>query len=158
MDEWYHRCDSNSNPNQISFQNTLMSLKKKSLLLTIEVFYSKAEILPVNLKIWFQSSIKKFKKYNVKRLKQWITNTKKLFKIHKKNHNYDCNKIADYLLKIGETTEKQINRTVNLPLPNNDVPDSTVNTTVQKKCSSSLIETIHNTELSKISIFIQTEV
>ena len=29
IDEWYHRCDSNSNPNQISFQNTLMSLEKK---------------------------------------------------------------------------------------------------------------------------------
>ena len=51
IDEWYHRCDSNSNPNQISFQNTLMSLEKKSLLLTIEFFYSKAEILPVNLNI-----------------------------------------------------------------------------------------------------------
>ena len=96
IDEWYHRCDSNSNPNQISFQNTLMSLEKKSLLITIEFFYSKAEILPVDLKIWFQSSIEEFKKYTVKRLKQWIANTKKVFKTHKKNHNYDSNKITDY--------------------------------------------------------------
>ena len=72
-----------------------MGLEKKSLLITIEFFYFKAEILPVDLKIWFQSSIEEFKKYTVKRLKQWIANTKKLFKIHKMNHNYDSNKITD---------------------------------------------------------------
>ena len=100
IDEWYHRCDSNSHPNQISFQNTFMSLEKRSLLITIEFFYSKAEILPVDLKIWFKSAIEEFKKYPVKRLKQWIANTKKIFKIHKKNHQYDSNKITDYFLKI----------------------------------------------------------
>ena len=126
-----NKCDSNSNPNQISFQNTLMSLEKKSLLITIEFFYSKAEILPVDLKIWFKSSIEEFKQYPFKRLKQWIANTKKVFKIHKKNHNYDSNKITDYFLKIGGTTEKQINRTNNLPLINNDLPDSTVNTNIK---------------------------
>jgi len=99
IDEWYHRCDSNSNPNQISFQNTFMSLEKRSLLITIEFFYSKAEILPVDLKIWFKSSIEEFKKYPVNRLKQLIANTKNLFKINKKNNNYDSNKITDYFLK-----------------------------------------------------------
>jgi len=87
-----------------------MSLEKKSLLITIEFFYSKAEILPVDLKIWFQSSIGEFKNYTVKRLKQWIANTKKLFKIRKKNHNYDSNKITDYFLKIGWTTKKKSNQ------------------------------------------------
>ena len=80
IDEWYHRCDSNSHPNQISFQNTLMSLEKKSLLITIKFFYSKAEILLVDLKIWFKSSIEDFKKYPVNRLKQWIANTKRCSK------------------------------------------------------------------------------
>ena len=88
-----------------------MSLEKKTLLSTIGFFYSKAEILPVDLKNWFQSSIEEYKKYTVKGLKQWIANTKKLFKINKKNNNYDANKITDYFLKIGETTEKQKNRT-----------------------------------------------
>ena len=132
IDEWYHRCDSNSNPNQISFQNTFMSLEKRSLLITIDFFNSKAEILPVDQKIWFKSSIEEFKKYPVKRLKQLIANTKKLFKINKKNNNYDSNKITDYFLKIGETTEKQIARTQIFPLPNNDLPVSTVNTHIQK--------------------------
>ena len=31
---------------------------------------------------------------------------KKVLKIYKKNHNYDSNKITDYFLKIGVTTEK----------------------------------------------------
>ena len=106
-----------------------MSLEKKSLLITIDFFYSKAEILPVDLKVWFQSSIEEFKKYPVKRLKQWIANTKKVFKIQKKNHNYGSNKITDYFLKIGGTKEKQISRNKNLPLRNNDLPDSNVNTT-----------------------------
>ena len=29
IDEWYHRCESNSNPSQISFQNTFISLDKR---------------------------------------------------------------------------------------------------------------------------------
>ena len=110
IDEWYHRCDSNSHPNQISFQNTFMSLEKQSLLITIEFFYSKAEILPVDLKIWFKTTIEDFKNYPVKRLKLWIANTKKVFKIHKKNNKYDSNKITDYFLTKGGTTERQFNR------------------------------------------------
>ena len=51
IDKWYHRCESNSNLNQISFQNTFMSLKKRSLLITIEFFYSRVEILPADQKI-----------------------------------------------------------------------------------------------------------
>ena len=114
-------------PNKL--QKNTYEPREKSLLITIEFVYSKAEILPVDLKNWFQSSIEEYKKYTVKGLKQWIANTKKLFKINKKNHNYDSNKITDYFLKIGETTEKQINRNKNLPLRNNDLPDSNVNTT-----------------------------
>ena len=57
IDEWHHRCESNSNPNKISFQNTFMSLEKRSLLITIEYFYSRAEILPAGRIIWFNSSI-----------------------------------------------------------------------------------------------------
>ena len=83
-----------------------MSLEKRSLLIIIEFFYSKAEILPVDQKNRFKSSIEEFKKYPVKRLKQWIANTKKLFKLNKKNNNYDSNKITDYFLKKGETRNK----------------------------------------------------
>ena len=68
MDEWYHRCDTNSNPNQISFQNTFMSLEKRSLLITIDFFYSKAEILPIDQTIWLKSSIEEIKKYPVNQL------------------------------------------------------------------------------------------
>ena len=56
----------------------------------------------------------------------------KLFKINKKNKNYDSNKITDYFLKIGETTEKKITRTQLFPLPNKDLSDSTVDTHIQK--------------------------
>ena len=110
-----------------------MSLEKRSLLITIDFFYSKAEILPVDLNIWFKFSIDEFKKYPVKRLKVWIANTKKLFKINKKKNNYDSNKITDYFLKIGETTEKKITRTQLFPLPNKYLSDSTVDTHIQKK-------------------------
>ena len=100
IDEWYHRCDSK-----------YIHVSREKIFIDYNwIFYSKAEILPVDLNIWFKSSIDEFKKYPVKRLKQWIANTKKLFKINKKNNNYDSNKITDYFLKIGETTEKQINR------------------------------------------------
>ena len=40
-------------------------------------------------------------------------------------------KITDYFLKIGGTTEIQLNRNKNLPPRNNDLPDSTVNATFQ---------------------------
>ena len=76
IDEWYHRCNSNSNPHQISFQNTFMFFEKISLLITIDFFYSRAEILPADQKIWFNSSIEDINKYPIKRLKQWISNTK----------------------------------------------------------------------------------
>ena len=69
INEWYHPCDSNFIPNKISFKNIFMSLEKRSLLITIEFFYSRAEILPAAQKIWFSSSIEGFKKYPVKRLK-----------------------------------------------------------------------------------------
>ena len=38
IDEWYHRCESNSTPNWISFKNTFMSLEKILLLITIDFF------------------------------------------------------------------------------------------------------------------------
>ena len=60
-----------------------------------------------------------------------IANTKKVFKIHKKNHKYDSNKITDYFLKILGTTETQIQRNKNLPTRNNDLPDSNVNATLK---------------------------
>ena len=81
IDEWYHLYESKSNPNQKSFQNTFMSLEKRSLLITllitIEFFYSRTEILPADQNIWFNSSIEEYKQYPVKQLKQWIANTKK---------------------------------------------------------------------------------
>ena len=61
INEWYHRYDFNSNPNQISFKNTFRSLDKRSLLITIEIFYSRAEILPTDQKNWSNSSIEDLK-------------------------------------------------------------------------------------------------
>ena len=66
IDEWYHRYESNSNPNQIIFQNTFMSLEKRSLLITIAFFYLRAEILPADQNICFNSSIEEYKQYLVK--------------------------------------------------------------------------------------------
>ena len=109
IDGWYHRCDSNSTPNQISFQNTIISLEKRSLLITVQFFCSKSEILPADQKIWFNSPIEDYTKYPVKRLKQWIANTKKLFKINKKNNTCGSKKITDYFSKIRETTVEQTN-------------------------------------------------
>ena len=130
IDEWYHRCDSSSTPNQISFQNTIMSLEKRSLIITIQLFYSKFEILPADQKILFNLSIEEYTKYPVKRLEQWIANTKKLFKINKKNNTYGSNKITDYFSKIRKTTVEQINNLNNnteiLPLPNSNLAYSTV--------------------------------
>ena len=40
INEWYHPCDSNFIQNKISFKNIFMSLEKRSLLITIEFFYS----------------------------------------------------------------------------------------------------------------------
>ena len=113
-----------------------MSLDKRSLLITIESFYSRAEILPADQKIWFNSSIEEYKQYPVKRLKQWITNTKQIFKINKKNPTYGSNTITDYFSKIRETTEKKLNNsnksTGIFPLPNNSSAYNTVDSNIQK--------------------------
>ena len=69
IDEWYHRCESNSTPNQITFKNTFMSLERKWILITTGFSYSRAKILPADQKIWFNSSIEEYKQYPVKRLK-----------------------------------------------------------------------------------------
>ena len=55
-----------------------MSLEKRSLLITIEYFYSKSENLPVDQKYWFNFSIDEFKKGPVRNLKQWIANKKSI--------------------------------------------------------------------------------
>ena len=41
IDEWYNRCESNSNPNQINFQNSLMSLEKNHFCLLLNFFIPK---------------------------------------------------------------------------------------------------------------------
>ena len=113
-----------------------MSLEKRSLLITIEFFYSRAEILPADQKKWFNSSIEEYKQYPVKRLKQWIANTKKLFKINKKNPTYGFNKITNYFSKIRETTEKKTNISNKsseiFPLPNNSLAENPVDNNIQK--------------------------
>ena len=73
-----------------------MFLEKRSLLITIDLFYSRAEILPTDQNTWFNFSIEDFKKYPFKRLKQWIENIKNLLKINKKNNTYASNKITAY--------------------------------------------------------------
>ena len=113
-----------------------MSLEKISLHITIEFFYSRAEILPADQKLWFNSSIEGYKQYPVKRLKQWIANTKKLFKINKKHPTYGSNKITDYFSKIRETTEKKSNISSKsseiFPLLNKSLADNPVDNSIQK--------------------------
>ena len=137
IDKWYHQCESNSNPNNIIFQYTFMSLEKRSLLVTIKFFYSRAKILPTDQKIWFHSSIEEYKQYPVTRLKQWIANTKTIFKINKKNSTYGSNKLMDNFSKIRETTEKKSNNSSKsseiFPLPNKCLADNTVDNNIQKK-------------------------
>ena len=45
------------------------------------------ESLPVSKQKWFNHSEKEYKKIPVKSLKQWIKNTKRLFKIHNEKSN-----------------------------------------------------------------------
>ena len=85
-----------------------MSLEKRSLLITIEYFYSKSENLPVDQKYWFNFSIDEFKKVPVRNLKQWIAN-KNLFKIKKTNNNYGNKKITGYFEKVMGIIENEFN-------------------------------------------------
>ena len=109
IEEWYHWYDSNSTPNLISFKDIFISLKKRSLLITIDFLYSRAKILPpADQKICFNSSIDKFKQYLTRRLKQWIVNTKQLFKMNKNNNTYGTRNITEYFEKVTGTTEKEL--------------------------------------------------
>ena len=73
----------------------------------------------------------------VTRLKQWIANTKTIFKINKKNSTYGSNKLMDNFSKIRETTEKKSNNSSKsseiFPLPNKCLADNTVDNNIQKK-------------------------
>ena len=157
IDEWYHRCDSNSNPNQISFKQTFMFLENRSLLITIEFFYSRAEILPADQKNWFNSSIEDFKKIPRQMIKTMDSKYKKLFKINKKFHTYSSNKITGYFSKIGETTENKITslhkRFQLLPLPNTNLPYTTVDNNIQKN-NVVYLEKQHITNISSKTQYI----
>ena len=110
IEEWYNRCNSNSTPNQISFRYTFMSLEKYLLLSTIDFWNSREEILPVDQKRWFNSSVDEFKKLLLRNLKQWISSTKKLFKVKTTNNNYSTRKMTDYLKKKRGNNGEHINR------------------------------------------------
>ena len=61
--------------------------KKRSFLLIIRIFCEKIGSLPVSKQKWFNHSEEEYRKIPVKSLKQWIKNTKRLFKIHNEKSN-----------------------------------------------------------------------
>ena len=65
-----------------------MSSEKRSLLLTIKLFYEKIGSLSVSKRKWFNHSEEEYRKITVKNLKQWITKTKRIFKTNKAQTNY----------------------------------------------------------------------
>ena len=76
--------------------------------MTINIFYSRADNLPIDQKSWLNSSIDEFVKLPVRNLKQWVANTKNMFKLNKTNNNYGTRKITDYFEKGKKTTENEL--------------------------------------------------
>ena len=95
INEWYLRCQLNSKPSAINHNNKMISFEKEALLITIQHLHEKSENLSRQRKDWFRSSIEEYDKLNVKQLRQWIQNTKKLFK-YEKLHQHNTTKITDY--------------------------------------------------------------
>ena len=95
INEWYLRCQLNSKPNAINHNDKMISFEKEALLITIQHLHEKSENLSRQRKDWFRSSIEEYDKLNVKQLRQWIQNTKKLFK-YEKLHQHNTTKITDY--------------------------------------------------------------
>ena len=83
VEEWYLRCQNLTSPDNID--DDRFSPEKRSLRLTIQLFCEKIGSLPASKQKWFNHSEEEYNTLPVKSLKQWITNTKRLFKYITKN-------------------------------------------------------------------------
>ena len=114
VEEWYFRCERLTSPDNTDDEK--MSPEKRSLLLTIKLFYEKIESLPASKRKRFDHSEEEYRKMSVKCLKQWITNTKRLFRTN--NEKSKNRKITEFfqntnnnsVSKIGTPIKKTINQ------------------------------------------------
>ena len=95
INEWYLQCQLNSKPNTINHNDKIISFEKEALLITIQHLHKTSENLTRQRKEWFRSSVEDYDRLNVTQLRQWIQNTKKLFK-YEKLHQHNTTKITDY--------------------------------------------------------------
>ena len=68
--KWKYRCELNFQPKSIIHDNQYMSFHKHSLLITVDHFLSKMEILPFPKQKWFLDSKEEYPKMSVKQLTQ----------------------------------------------------------------------------------------
>ena len=88
INAWYLQCQLNSKPNTINHNDKIISFEKEALLITIQHLHKTSENLTRQRKEWFRSSVEDYDRLNVAQLRQWIQNTKKLFKYEK-----NCTKV-----------------------------------------------------------------
>ena len=80
VEEWHLRCHSLTSPENPD--DDKLSPEKISLLLTIKLFYEKIGSLPVSNKNSLITLRKSIEKVPVQNFKQWIKNTKRIFKMN----------------------------------------------------------------------------
>ena len=94
LEEWYFRCASIEST-LVNFGDQIISLEKRSLIITIQYFYSKMKNLPAEQRKWFENPVAEYVPLSVKTLKQWISQTKTIFKDNK-NRKIEHRKITEY--------------------------------------------------------------
>ena len=143
VEEWYLRCH---NLTSTDADDNRFSPEKRSLFLTIKLFCEKIGSLPLSLQKWFSHSEEEYQKMPVQSLKQWIKNTKRLFKIHTKKSNE--RKITEFFPNI----DGQINTIGNKnPISKSDKPTTKnydTNNTYLRKDGNNYSEATHY-EVSK---------
>ena len=91
-----------------------MSSHKKSLIITVQYYYEKAEDLPYKYKKWFDKPIEKILKSTVKQIQNWIGLTKTLFKANR-TYRTEYNKITNYFI----TEDNPTTSLDTIPMANN---------------------------------------
>ena len=114
LEEWYLRCASIEST-LVNFRDQTISLEKRSLIITIQYFYSKIEHLPTEQRKWFEKTVAEFVPLPVKTLKQWISQTKTIFKDNK-NRKIENRKITEYF-----STDKSISKNLIPETNSNDI-------------------------------------
>ena len=117
------RCDSLTPPENINDEN--MSSEKRSLLLTIKLFYEKIGSLSVSKRKWFNHSEEEYRKITVKNLKQWRTKTKRIFKTNKAQTNY--RKITEFFQSNNNLPVSRIGNPIQITKHQSDSPTTKTN-------------------------------